>query len=358
MKQTARIVSTYAADVSGVCSALFELGGMTVMHDASGCNSTYNTHDEPRWYDHDSLVFISALSELEAVMGDDQKLVRDVCETARELHPRFVALAGTPIPMMTGFDFTGVARLMEQELGIPVLGLPTNGMHSYLSGAGMAFEALADRFARPDAKPAERPTVNVLGSTPLDFSVDGYVEDVCGWLRERGFAVRGSWGMGGNLEDVERAGEATVNLVLSTAGRPAARLLQKRFGTPYVLGAPTLGRSAQRLEQRLHGETVPAWNPPEHADTLLIGEGVLTSALAEDIGGAHVLCPPDSPAPYRTVPDEDALAKLMGGYARVVADPLYRPICRAHFVSLPHEAFSGRVDRGHIPNFLRQSLTI
>jgi len=47
LKQTARIISTYAGDTSGVASALFELGGMTVMHDASGCNSTYNTHDEP-----------------------------------------------------------------------------------------------------------------------------------------------------------------------------------------------------------------------------------------------------------------------------------------------------------------------
>ncbi len=75
------------ADVSGVCSALFELGGMTVMHDASGCNSTYNTHDEPRWYDMDSLVYISGLSELEAVMGDDEKLISDVSDAARQLHP-------------------------------------------------------------------------------------------------------------------------------------------------------------------------------------------------------------------------------------------------------------------------------
>ena len=87
MKQTARIISTYAADVSGVCSALYELGGMTVMHDASGCNSTYNTHDEPRWYDMDSMVYISALSEMEAVMGADRKLVDDIVSVAKELHP-------------------------------------------------------------------------------------------------------------------------------------------------------------------------------------------------------------------------------------------------------------------------------
>ena len=56
MKQINSILSTYTADVSGVCSALYELGGMTVMHDASGCNSTYNTHDEPRWYSMPSMV--------------------------------------------------------------------------------------------------------------------------------------------------------------------------------------------------------------------------------------------------------------------------------------------------------------
>ena len=40
MRQSYRIIPVYTADVSGVCSALYELGGMTVMHDPSGCNST------------------------------------------------------------------------------------------------------------------------------------------------------------------------------------------------------------------------------------------------------------------------------------------------------------------------------
>ena len=87
MRQIARIISTYSADVFGVCSALFELGGMIIMHDASGCNSTYTTHDEPRWYDMDSMVYISGLSEMEAIMGDDQKLISDIAEAAKSLHP-------------------------------------------------------------------------------------------------------------------------------------------------------------------------------------------------------------------------------------------------------------------------------
>ena len=74
MRQAYRIIPIYTADVSGVCSALYELGGMTVMHDPSGCNSTYNTHDEIRWYEEDSLIFISGLTEIDAIMGNERSL--------------------------------------------------------------------------------------------------------------------------------------------------------------------------------------------------------------------------------------------------------------------------------------------
>ena len=74
----------YTGDVSGVCSALYELGGMIVIHDPSGCNSTYNTHDEIRWYDHPSLIFISGLKESDAIMGNDAKFIND-----NVLHPCF-----------------------------------------------------------------------------------------------------------------------------------------------------------------------------------------------------------------------------------------------------------------------------
>ena len=113
--------STYTADVSGVCSAMYELGGMTILHDPSGCNSTYTTHDEPRWYDSKSLMFVSGLDEMTAVMGDDSVLIRDAVRAAADLKPRFITLCGASIPHIISFDFKGVARLIERETGIPVL---------------------------------------------------------------------------------------------------------------------------------------------------------------------------------------------------------------------------------------------
>ena len=108
MRQSYRIIPIYTADVSGVCSALYELGGMTVMHDPSGCNSTYNTHDEIRWYEQDSMIYISGLTEIDAVMGNDEKMICDIELAAEELKPKFIALAGSPIPYMNGTDFPAI----------------------------------------------------------------------------------------------------------------------------------------------------------------------------------------------------------------------------------------------------------
>ena len=147
--QTHVFTSTYTADVSGVCSALYELGGMTVIHDPSGCNSTYSTHDEPRWFDTDSLMFVSGLDEMTAVLGDDNVLIDDVTHAVRDLKPRFVTLCSGSIPHIIAFDCKGVAHLLEKRTGVPMLPVATTGNRSYVAGVG-------ETLRRPVGKPVSR----------------------------------------------------------------------------------------------------------------------------------------------------------------------------------------------------------
>lgn len=371
MKQTAGFISTYAADVSGVCSALFELGGMTVMHDASGCNSTYNTHDEPRWFDMDSMVYISGLSEIEAIMGDDDKLIGDIVSAAEELAPRFIAVAGSPIPMVTGMDFDAVAAEIEARTGIPAFGFSTNGMHSYLMGVSRAFEAFAERMVQDSAGRKQR-TANILGLTPLDFSVNGSAESIRIFMENAGYEVVSSWAMGSCLEDVERSAEASVNLVVSYSGLEAARVLKKRFGTPYVVGVP-IGSMRKRVEKALkaaeNGEGCGVSYDVDGAekaaqDIVVVGESVFSRSLAQAVEDAadkevSVVCPLETEMGLladrdRQAQFEEEIAAALRGFKMVIADPLYRPVApkNASFISLPHEAFSGRMFRKDIPNLV------
>ncbi len=367
MRQTARIISTYTADVSGVNSALFELGGMTVMHDASGCNSTYNTHDEPRWYDHDSMVFLSGISEMEAIMGDDDKLISDIVSAAEQLHPKFIAVAGTPIPMMIGTDFKAVASIVEKRTGIPSFGFATNGMHTYIEGASMALAGIADRFVKKNRPKTPDLSVNLLGVTPLDFSINGSAEHLQSALADRGIGVVSNWAMGDTLEALQNATSAHVNLVVSYAGIGAARIMQERFGMPYVVGRPygkhwnAMLCEAMRDAAESGKHQIPQVSR-EDAEIVVIGESVSSLSLASAIGletgipvraiaatefDSGLLGTSDSIAR-----DEDELVPLLNGVKIIIADPLYQPVCPkdAKFIRLPHEGFSGRIFRDEIPD--------
>ena len=360
MNRTNRILPVYAGDVSGACSALFELGGMVVIHDPSGCNSTYNTHDETRWYDQDSLIFISALMERDAILGNDDKLVRDVIDAVRELRPCFVALVNSPIPFITGTDFAALCRLIERATGVPCFYVRTNGMHDYVVGAGGAFDAIAQRFVQPE--PTRPHALNILGVTPLDFCHADEVAQLRSFCEQAGYDVVSCWAMGSSLDELVATAAARVNLVVSATGLSAARTMRQRFGTPYVVGTPLEGFE-DLLAKALDDATQSGKNAFPCRDTrstspdgrhCIIGEPVASGSLAAALehagtGPARVLCPVEA-APellastdLRVDGEEEAEAALARA-THIWADPYYRPVCPtdAELTPRPHLAFSGR----------------
>ena len=393
MKQIASRISIYSADAFGICSALYELGGLCVMHDASGCNSTYNTHDEPRWYDFDSMVYISGLSEMEAIMGDDQKFIDDIVYTAKELSPNFIAMAGTPIPTMIGTDFKAIANIIEKETNIPTFGFDTTGMHSYVSGTYKAFEALAKRFLKRNDKESRgeqkesvdkegrehqnsRIKVNILGVTPLDFSINKSVEAMVDLLKENNFEVISTWAMGSSLEYIKNAGDSDVNLVVSYSGIGAAKYMYENLNIPYVVGTPFGKEFAKKVIEDLKEVKSTKENKISYdnrkidkdAEITIVGESIMSESLAyaitkEKNKTVNVISSLETDEKLLLEGDkiamfEDDIEKCLKNSKTIIADPLYRPICPidSNFISLPHEAFSGRIYRDEIPNIINKSL--
>ncbi|MCI7271817.1 MAG: nitrogenase component 1 [Anaerobutyricum hallii] len=413
MKQVSVTLSTYTADVSGVCSALYELGGMVVIHDPSGCNSTYNTHDEPRWYEMDSLVFISGLSQMDAIMGNDDKFIHDIVRAAKELQPRFIALVRTPIPLMTGTDFEGISRVIEKQTGIPVFYFPTSGMHTYVKGAGMAMETIARELVPAGGESVkerknkqENPLkINILGATPLDFSINSTLDSIKEFLSQH-FEIISIFAMGSSIEDIQRAGEADVNLVISSVGVLAAKVLEERFHTPYVIGTPIIGFEnvlAEKLIesawtkksqtayfsvlQKAHKKDTANFTTIQNTEAVsnlkkirsltetieknkvsgnvyIIGESVISQSLKAALAlrygiEAAVICPLETEPEYTEkdvllLSSEEDIKEAIMDADTVIADPIYKTICseKVNFVAMPHEAYSGRIYRKEVCDFI------
>lgn len=412
--QTHVFTSTYTADVSGVCSAMYELGGMTIIHDPSGCNSTYSTHDEPRWFDSDSLMFVSGLDEMTAVLGDDTVLLRDAAAAATDLKPRFITLCSGSIPHIIAFDCKGVAHLLEKETGIPVLPVTTSGNRSYVSGVGAALTEWIKRFGNPQESPyrSDSPqlSANLLGVTPLDFSVNDNVKALRNSFEAAGIPVNCCAAMGESFDSLSHIFRGAVNVVVSAAGRRPARYMEQVAGTPRVEGLP-IGPAAYRelivkVQEafRLKADSTPAKTSgdaaatpgtdakkvsgtslrdllskkktlevpslascnPEHprwdipsGQILIIGEEIFGQSLTFALN--HL---PENQrqglTAYAVWPDtdrgfpEEELIHLIRKSRIVIGDPLYRSIphpADTHFVDFPHEAYSGRIFRKDIPVF-------
>ena len=441
--QTHVFTSTYTADVSGVCSALYELGGMTVIHDPSGCNSTYSTHDEPRWFDTDSLMFVSGLDEMTAVLGDDNVLIDDVAHAVRDLKPRFVTLCSGSIPHIIAFDCKGVAHLLEKRTGVPMLPVATTGNRSYVAGVGAALTEWVKRFADPSenpyrvgssgspdcsantlegaagpdaggAAPSDAFSVNLLGVTPLDFSINGNVDAMRKVFEDADIPVNCCAAMGESFDSLRHIFRASVNVVVSSCGRRLARYMEQTAGIPYVEGTPIGAYGATRLPElakeayekkraSLSGASGSAelpssrgasgplrmlltkkkgdsegiclwkgnpaherWDVPD-GQILIIGEEIFAQSLAAAINQLAPDCRHGLQA-FAVWPDvdhgfpEDVLAELIRKSRYIIGDPLYRTIPHDSkqntFVDFPHEAYSGRIFRDRIPVFIGKNYDV
>lgn len=268
MKETYRILPVYAGDVSGIAGALYELGGMTVIHDPSGCNSTYNTHDELRWYSKPSAIFISGLNIRDAVLGNDRKFIRDILEAASSLpkRPAFIALCNSPLPWLNGTDFRAIAEIVERESGIPAFYVPSNGCHDYAVGAGRAFAALLRKFEGQLESERQRNSekqpksegqltrVNLIGMMPLDYGSPQCLPSLRKRMEQSGFGIQSVFAMteGSSeelLQSILESSAADASLVLSVTGLPAAQYLERKFGVPYVVGVPLREENDPVLEE-------------------------------------------------------------------------------------------------------------
>jgi len=338
MKKAYKILPVYTGDVSGFASALYELGGMLVIHDPSGCNSTYNTHDEVRWYDQEALIYISGLNDIDAITGNDDKFIRDIVRAAEDMKPKFIALANSPLPYLNGTDFKGISKIVEDKTGLPCFYVQTNAMHDYTKGASEAFLAFAKKMLQPAEKISGG--VNILGATPLDHVNTQF--DI-----PEGKTSVSNWAYKTSLEDVMKAPSAELNIVVSSTGLAAAEYMKNEFDIPYELLGSYLDVSRGKSRNYIVGEPVISGYIASQikkrygTDFNVIATTEITDGLLSDCD--------------RKCHGEDEIRACLADAEIIIGDPMFELISpkSARFIKLPHFAMSGRLFKKEIPDLMR-----
>ncbi|MEG1661353.1 MAG: nitrogenase component 1, partial [Clostridiales bacterium] len=279
MGQLCIYLPPFACDYSGVCSALFDLNCMTAINDASCCTGHYVYYDEPRWTQNIKPIFSTALRTIDAVLGNDNKIIDSICAAAESLNSQMISVVGTPVPAITGMDMDGVAAEIENRTGKLSFGFNTTGFSYYDHGVAKAGKALISRLATPC--PPDKQRVNIVGMTPLDFGTHGNDTALQSLLNANGWQIGCNFFMGMTTAQIQKCAAAKVNLAVSAAGLAIAKYLQQRFGTPYITGFPMGSKHGRILMDAVDGRPtkMPQETPAAGQKLLIISDQILGNSL-------------------------------------------------------------------------------
>lgn len=370
------VLPPFSPDYSGVCSALFSFGkrGITVIHDAAGCTGNYTGYDEPRWYHSESPVYCSGLREIDAILGDDEKLIEKIVEAKEALKPELIALVGSPVPMVVGTDMEGIASELEERTKVPVFGFDTTGLGSYQKGIELVYRKVLCRILSEEdgekksmtEKTADKKgMVNILGATPLDFGTSGTVEDLCSLLEQNGWQVQTVLYQESSRKQLQQIKYADCSVVVSGAALPFAKYLEQNFGIPYVTKLP-FGETYAKvwlkelevciLDKEKTKKEPKGWEK-ETAKGLILGEQIQSEAIRDglweaygirtDVGAVCGFYPEAAQEGEFFLEEETEIEQAMNraSYEFVIGDPLYQGLLREskRFIPYAHYALSSKM---------------
>ena len=364
----------FSPDYSGVASALYDLNCLSILHDASGCTGNYTSYDEPRWYGGKSPVMCSGLREIDAVLGDDEKLINNTLKAAKELNVSLIAIIGSPVPMVIGADTIGISREIEYLSQIPTFGFETTGTKYYDFGMNLALLKLAKKFMviKPKTK---APSINIVGANILDFSCVEELQSIKKITKQINVETISTFPLKATLNSIKNAPSAWLNVVVTKSGLGVAKYMEKEFGQPYIVYIP-VGEKGTEIFINKICEKLYKKEPPkdqqvfesELIDTLIIGEQVRANSLRDCFGVSRcqvntlfgiedeIMLPGD-----KDLESEWDILEAVNDkkYKRIIADPLILDLINnedIQKISIPHFAVSSKLYKENKKDLIGKSL--
>lgn len=357
----------FSPDYSGVCSALFPWDALTVIHDASGCTGNYTGYDEPRWFHSRAPIYCSGLREIDAILGDDEKLIQKVLYALEDVKPEMIALVGSPVPMIIGADMEGIAAEIESRTGIMAFGFDTTGIGYYPEGIEMVYKKVIRRVLEEDFSKTERleNSVNIIGATPIDFGKSTTLEDLEQFLVDNGFTINVSLWKKTDKQDILRLKQGACNIVVSHVGVELAEYMKENYGIPYVTGLPFGEKYARlwlsQLEKVIEKDSCMECNKnlveENGKHILILGEQIQSNSIRDaieteygtacDVAGICGWKDEFERAGDRFLESEAEIEEMLNDdkYDMIIGDPLYKGLLHSDkkFYEYSHYAVSSKL---------------
>ena len=184
-------------------------------------------------------LFTTHMSEDDVVMGDVTRLEEALIELDKSYAPQVIFVVASSVTAVIGTDIKGVCRYMQREVKAKLVAFEQGGFRGdYSIGLAETYKLLVKNLPKKDVQ-VEKGVYNIIGASAWRYRMASDIWEVKSLLTEAlGLSCNACLCCDTSVDELESLGRAQVNIVLGNEGLAAAKLLEEKFGTPYVYAVP------------------------------------------------------------------------------------------------------------------------
>jgi nitrogenase molybdenum-cofactor synthesis protein NifE len=178
------------------------------------------------------LSFSTDLTETDIIFGGETKLYKALVQLIDAHSPKAAFVYSTCIVGLIGDDVTSVCKKVEQEKGIPVLPVHSEGFKgTKKDGYKAACDALFKLIGKRDVNEISPYSINILG----EFNIGGEAWIIKDYYERMGIQVVSIMTGDGRVDDIEKSHGARLNVVQCSGSMThLAKSMQEKYKIPYI----------------------------------------------------------------------------------------------------------------------------
>jgi nitrogenase molybdenum-cofactor synthesis protein NifE len=178
------------------------------------------------------LSFSTDLREEDVIFGGEKKLYAALTRLITQYGPRAAFVYSTCIVGIIGDDVDAVCRRVQEEQGIPVIPVDSEGFRgTKKDGYRAACEAIFKIAGTGSTVGIPEHSINILG----EFNLAGEAWIIKDYYRRMGIEVVSTLTGDGRIDDIRRCHGASLNVVQCSGSMTyLAKMMEREYGIPYV----------------------------------------------------------------------------------------------------------------------------
>ncbi|EDK34471.1 nitrogenase component 1 [Clostridium kluyveri] len=214
-------------------AALVEFGCMGHMFYSNVTLKRAGVHDACKLYS-------THIDETDIVFGGTSRLNHTIANVVKSDHPQVIFLLPSSIPEVIGMDISALCKELQPEYpDVRLLPFGYGGFNITQHRGVQEALLLLVKTLPVDGERTPQPTFNIIGSCADLFRFQADANEILR-IMEGAFSMKPLCVMTSDtsVEQIQRMGNAHINLVIRCEGIPAAEHLKRRFDIPYILRRP------------------------------------------------------------------------------------------------------------------------